>query len=142
MSKKKHNKNTYRSGLEDRVCEELKANNIVYSYEPADKKIPYTVPSSEHLYTPDFYITTKSGKEIIIETKGIWDYADRVKHLLIRQQHPHLDIRFVFSRSKSRIRKTSKTTYADICNGLGRPPFKGVIWKYHDQTIPHEWLIE
>lgn len=131
-----------RSGLEDAIEKELKKKKVVYKYEPKDGKIPYIIPESLHTYTPDFVIKTKSGKEIIIETKGIWDSDDRKKHLLIRQQHPHLDIRFVFSRSKSRIRKGSKTTYADICEGRGRAPYKGVTWKYSDKTIPKEWINE
>ncbi len=131
-----------RSGLEDKIEAQIKAVKIPYLYEPSDGKIPYVIPASNHKYTPDFYITTKSGKSIIIEAKGIWDSDDRKKHLLIRQQHPNLDIRFVFSRSKARIRKGSKTTYADICEGKGRAPFKDVTWKYADKLIPIEWMKE
>jgi hypothetical protein len=139
---KRYHKSTYRSGLEDKVAAQLTKKKIPFKYEPLDGKIVYQVPAKECTYTPDFYITTKSGKEIIIESKGIWDYDDRYKHLLIKQQYPHLDIRFVFSRSKSRIRKGSKTTYAEICEGNGRPPFKGVCWPYADKSIPNEWLLE
>lgn len=138
----KHNKNTYRSGLEDSTAKYLKKKKVKFEYEPKDGKIPYTIPSSNHTYTPDFVLTTKSGKVIIIETKGIWTYEDRYKHYLIRQQHPELDIRFVFTRSKSKISKGSKTTYADICEGRGRGIFKGITWKYSDKTIPEEWLLE
>lgn len=139
---KKHNQAEYRSGLEVKVTEELNKLGVRFEFEPKEGKIVYEVPSSIHTYTPDFVITTKSGKTIIVETKGIWDYADRYKHLLIRQQHPDLDIRFVFTRSKQRIRKGSSTTYADICEGNGRSPFKGVKWLYADKRIPEEWLNE
>lgn len=139
---KKHNQATHRSGLEVKVAEQLNKCKATYEFEPKEGKIVYEVPSSIHTYTPDFVITSKSGKTIIVETKGIWDYADRYKHLLIRQQHPDLDIRFVFTRSKQRIRKGSTTTYADICSGLGRSPFKGVCWQYADKRIPSEWLDE
>ncbi len=139
--RRKH-KSTWRSGLEENVAKDLDKKKISYDYEPSYGKIVYSVPATQHTYTPDFYITTKSGKQVIIETKGIFDYDDRHKHLLIKQQHPHLDVRFVFTRSKSRIRKGSKTTYADICNGLGRGPFKGVTWLYADKIIPREWLLE
>ena len=91
---------------------------------------------------PDFILTTSVGSEIIIETKGIWDYADRVKHALIQKQYPDLDIRFVFTRSNSRIRKGSNTTYADICEGRGRDLLKGCTWKYADELVPQEWLDE
>lgn len=139
---KKHNRLAYRSGLEIRVTEELNELGIQFEFEPKDGKISYEIPSSIHVYTPDFVIKTKSGKTIIVETKGIWDYEDRRKHLLIRQQHPDLDIRFVFSRSKARIYKGSTTTYADICEGRGRAPFRGVRWQYADKSIPKEWLLE
>ena len=139
---KKHNKNSYRSGLEVSIAEELNELGVDYEFEPKDGKIPYVVPQSDHLYTPDFILTTKSGKKIIVESKGIWDYADRYKHLLIREQHPSLDIRFIFSRSRSKIGKRSSTTYRDICEGRGRAPFKGVCWKYADKRIPLEWLEE
>ena len=59
---------------------------------------------------------------------------DRQKHLLIKVQHPELDIRFLFQRSKSRISKTSKTTYADWCEKHG--------FLYCDLHIPKEWLME
>ena len=131
-----------RSKLEERVAQQLEFKGIDYEYEPRLRKVPYTVPESNHKYTPDFIIRTKSGNEIYLEPKGIWDLADRRKHLYLRQQHPELDIRFVFQRSKTRIRKGSNTTYADVCNGLTRKPFKGVVWKYCDGLVPDEWLEE
>lgn len=133
---------TYRSGLEDKVHEQLTKKKVSFEYEPSDKKIVYIVPESVHKYTPDFVLTTASGKTIYVETKGIWDSEDRKKHLLIRQQHPDKDIRFVFTRSKARIRKGSKTTYACICNGKGRGEFKNVVWRYADRLVPAEWLEE
>jgi hypothetical protein len=59
---------------------------------------------------------------------------DRQKHLLIKQQHPEYDIRFVFSNSKSKLNKESKTTYADWCNKHG--------FQYADKLIPVDWLKE
>ena len=133
---------TYRSGLEDKVHEQLTKKKVSFEYEPSDKKIVYIIPESVHKYTPDFVLTTASGKTIYVETKGIWDSDDRKKHLLIRQQHPEKDIRFVFTRSKARIRKGSKTTYGMICDGQGRGDFKGVVWQYADKLIPEEWWNE
>ena len=132
----------YRSGLEERIAKALRRSKVPFKYEPSDGKIPYTLPVTKHKYTPDFYITTKSKKVIIIEAKGRWVYSDRLKHLMIKQQHPHLDIRFVFSNSNSKIRKGSKVTYADICNGKGRGAFKGITWKYYDKIIPTNWIKE
>jgi hypothetical protein len=139
---KRHNRSSYRSGLEEKIAEQLSKKKVSFEYEPSDKKIVYTIPESAHKYTPDFVLTKKDGTNMYVESKGIFDRADRMKHLLIRQQHPELDIRFVFSRSKARIRKGSKTTYAMICEGLGRAPFKGVTWRYADKLIPGEWLNE
>lgn len=139
-SNRRHNSSIYRSGLEERTAKNLEELGVPYEFETL--KLPYLVPASNHKYTPDFLITTKSGKTLIIETKGIWAFADRKKHLLIREQHPDLDIRFVFSRSKSKISKKSLTTYADICNGMGRGSFKGITWKYADKEIPQEWIDE
>ena len=137
---KRHNNWLYRSGLEDKVAEQLTAAGREFKYE--QDKISYTVPEKIHTYTPDFTIVSDSGKVIYIETKGIWDSDDRYKHLLIRLQHPELDIRFVFQNSKAKIRKGSKTTYEDICNGLGRAPFKNICWKYSNKTIPTTWMEE
>lgn len=132
----------YKSGLEDDTAKQLKSLGVTFQYEPREGRIKYTVPASDHSYTPDFYITTKSGKVIVIETKGLWTAEDREKHRLIKEQHPGLDLRFVFTRSKAKINKNSKTTYADICEGRGRGPFKGVTWKYADKRIPDEWINE
>lgn len=133
---------TFRSGLENDTYDDLKSKGAKFEYEPSWGKIKYVEPEKVRSYTPDFYLTTKSGKQIIIETKGIWDRNDREKHRLIKLQYPELDIRFVFHRSKSKIRKGSKTTYADICEGKGWGPFKNLTWKYADKKIPQEWLDE
>lgn len=92
--------------------------------------IHYTKPERKARYTPDFPLPNG----IIIETKGRFLTADRQKHLLIKAQHPHLDIRFVFSSSKTKIGKQSKTTYASWCEKNG--------FKYADKSIPQEWLDE
>ena len=132
----------FRSKLEEDNAKILDQNNIDYDFEPKWGKLKYVVPAKQCTYLPDFYVRTRSGKEIIIECKGIWVYDDRLKHLLIRILRPELDIRFVFSNSKNRIRKGSKTCYADICNGKGRGNFKGVTWQYADRKVPIEWLEE
>lgn len=105
---------------------------VKYTYE--EKVIKYTKPESSHRYTPDFVIECKSGKELIIETKGRFVSSDRIKHLLIKRQFPALDIRFVFSKSKQKLNKRSKTTYGDWCERHG--------FMYADKVIPTEWLEE
>lgn len=140
VKRNRHLSSAYRSGLEEKTAKHLEGLGVKFEYETL--KIPYEIPASSHKYTPDFIITTKTGKTIVVETKGLWVAKDRTKHLLIREQYPDLDLRFVFDRSKSRISKVSKTSYADICEGRGRGKFKGVIWKYADKRVPEEWLYE
>jgi hypothetical protein len=121
-------KNGYRSGLEDRISDQLKSLSVPVKYE--EFKIKYLVPESLHTYTPDFELPNG----IIIESKGRFVAADRKKHLLVQQQHPKLDIRFVFSNSKAKISKGSKTSYADWCIKHG--------FLYADKLVPEEWISE
>lgn len=118
-------KNGYRSGLEDKISEDLKDRKVKFEYEKL--KIKYEVHENR-TYTPDF--TLPNG--VIIESKGRFTPEDRKKHLLIKKQHPDLDIRFVFSNSKGKIRKGSKTSYADWCDKHG--------FMYADKRIPDEWV--
>lgn len=117
----------YRSGLEETVADQLKKLGVKAEYEKA--RIKYRV-EEDRTYTPDFVLPNG----IIIETKGRFVAADRKKHLLIRKQHPELDIRFVFSNSRVKISKTSKTTYAAWCIKHG--------FLYADKEIPLEWLTK
>jgi hypothetical protein len=117
----------FRSGFEGKVAEQLKKSGVAFEFETT--KIAYVVPESKHKYTPDF---TFPDKPLIVETKGRFTVQDRKKHLLIKEQHPHLDIRFVFQNSKNKIAKGSKTTYADWCLKHG--------FLYADKEIPDEWL--
>lgn len=121
----------YRSGLEDLVAQQLKSLSINFHYESKDDRIEYVRPQSNHKYSPDF---TFPSSQIIIETKGHFTSQDRRKHLLIKQQHPELDIRFVFSNSKTKISKKSTTTYAKWAETHG--------FLYADKTIPPAWIKE
>lgn len=132
----------YKSKLERTNAQHLQAYDINFYYEPKEGKIKYVLPTEVHTYTPDFYIPKKGGGFIIVETKGIWDYADRYKHAWIKKLYPQLDIRFVFTRSLTRTSKGARQTYADICEGRGRGIFKGMTWQYADKKIPLEWLNE
>lgn len=118
----------FRSGLEERIAQDLLEAGVGFTYE--DQVIEYLKPAKIARYTPDFVL--ENG--IIIEVKGRFLTADRQKHLLVKKQHPELDIRFVFSRSKERISKKSKTTYADWCTKNG--------FTYADEKIPEAWIKE
>ena len=118
----------FRSGLEERVAEQLDKLGVTYTYEKV--KLKYIKPASSHVYTPDFQLPNG----IIVETKGRFLAPDRQKHLLVKKHNPDLDIRFVFSNSNARISKASKTTYAMWCRKNG--------YKFADKTIPEEWINE
>jgi hypothetical protein len=126
---KQHNAATYRSGLEGKISHYLDENGVAYRYEHI--KVRYVVPARSASYTPDWWIT---GNGIIIEGKGIFEVDDRKKHLLIKHQHPDLDIRFVFTRSASRLYKASPTTYAMWCETHH--------FLYADKLPPLDWLHE
>ena len=130
----------YRSDLERKIAKSLHQRGVNHEYET--ERIAYTVPAVVRHYTPDFIIITKTGKKIYVEAKGIWDANDRRKHLLIRNQNPALDVRFVFSNASNKISRVSRVTYRDICEGRGRGEYRGVCWKYSDKRIPKEWLEE
>ena len=117
----------YRSGLEDRISEQLKSLNVPFKYE--EFKIQYEV-NEIRTYTPDFELPNG----IIIESKGRFVAADRKKHLTVKRQYPKLDIRFVFSNSKAKINKGSKTSYAEWCQRHG--------YLYADKLIPEQWIKE
>lgn len=115
-----------RSGLEVAVAAQLDALGVKYGYET--DKTQYTVPAEDRWYTADFILPNG----IIVETKGEFSAKDRKKHLLIRQQYPKKDIRFVFSNPNQRISKTSKVTYADWCRKYD--------FLYAKALIPADWL--
>ena len=123
-----------KSGLEEAVYNFLNNNNCMFVYEGI--KIVYSSPETKKTYTPDFPI---SKCNIIVETKGAFQSADRKKMKLIKAQHPEFDIRFIFSNSKTKIGKKSKTTYAKWCELFG--------FKYHcvqstKLPFPKDWLSE
>lgn len=121
-------KHGFRSGLEEKVSDQLKAAGVKFTYE--EKVIKYTIPESYHTYTPDFVLCNG----VIVETKGRFTLEDRKKHLLIKKQRPDLDIRFVFTNSKAKISKKSSTTYAAWCDKYG--------FIYADKEIPGEWYAD
>ena len=117
----------FRSGLEEKIAAQLESCGIDPKYESL--KLKYRV-EKDCTYTPDFPITNR----IIIETKGRFTAADRIKMLLVQKQHPEYEFRFIFTNSNARISKISKTTYAKWCENNG--------FKYADKIVPQEWIEE
>ncbi len=118
----------HKSGLETKIDEQLKLQGIDGEYERHE--IKYIIPESEHSYKPDF----KLPNGIFIESKGWFLPEDRKKHLLIKKQHPQLDIRFVLQSPNSKIYKGSKTTYAQWCDKNG--------FQWAKKEIPQAWIDE
>lgn len=115
----------YRSKFEEKVARELVG---ISTYETL--KLRYAVPAKVCTYTPDFILTNT----IIIECKGRFTLEDRQKMILVRQSHPHLDIRLLFQNARVRLTKTSKTTY-----GMWATK-NNFIWA--EKSVPREWLEE
>lgn len=118
----------FRSGLEEQVAEQLVLSRIEFTFE--EEKFFFIEPARVARYTPDFILPNG----IVIETKGRFVTADRKKHLMLKSQHPDLDIRFVFNRANTKISKKSSTTYAMWCLRHG--------FSYAQGYIPEDWLEE
>ncbi len=125
-------KEGYRSGLELSMAEQLDSEGVHWKYEAY--RIPYK-PKTQH-YTPDFSIGGREQdiKEIHIETKGRFLAKDRTKHLLLKEQFPSMDLRFVFTNPNQKLYKGSRTSYGEWCEKHG--------FKYARQSIPDEWFSE
>ena len=98
-------------------------------YEP--DSFVYTVEETR-TYTPDWRLISRSGHTFYIEYKGVLDLETRKKMVRVRDQHPDLDIRFVFQKASNKIRKNSKTTYGMWADKNG--------FDWADNTIPARWL--
>jgi hypothetical protein len=118
----------FRSGLEKRIADDLTARGVSFEYEKF--KIPYVVPARDAKYTPDYRLPNG----IIVEAKGVFDAEDRAKHILVKEQHPELDIRFVFSRQSAPIYKGSSTTHAAWATKQG--------FKFAEKLFPPDWAKE
>lgn len=136
----------YRSKLEERIALQLESAGIEFDYEWRTPPITYTVPAREAKYLPDFTIKANG---IIIEGKGHFgannfgrkfsnmkeqSTKERMKFALLKEQHPELDIRFVFSRAEQPIYKGSPTTHGDWATTHG--------FKWADKVMPTAWLEE
>lgn len=91
------------------------------------------MPQRTSKYTPDFKLP-KPGGFFLLETKGLWVTADRQKHILIKQQHPNVDLRILFQNANSKLYKGSKTTYGQFATK------NGLVWAH--KRIPDEWIDE
>lgn len=125
-------KKGYRSGFEATIAKQIEDYGLLVEYEA--EKLQYIVPERTATYRPDFRLLKKDGGYMYIESKGRFVTQDRAKHILLKQQQPQLDLRFVFSNQNGKIYKGSPTSYADWCDHNG--------FLYSSKFIPEEWLLE
>ena len=118
----KHQRMRFRSKFEKDIALSLKREGVDFEYETL--KIKFTKLA---VYTPDFIFPNG----VIIEAKGFFKPSDRTKHILIQQQHPEYDIRFLFQNANNRLTKKSNTTYAAWCDRHG--------FKWCHKKIPRTW---
>lgn len=69
-------------------------------------RVPYVLPAA--IYTPDFILPNG----IVIEAKGVFRSSDRTKSLLVKAQHPGIDLRFIFQTPYKALSPGSLTSYA------------------------------
>ena len=120
-----------RSKLEENFEYLLKEFNVPYEYEK--DKLCYVIPESKHTYLIDWSLPNN----IFVETKGyLSDHQERTKYLLIKQQYPNLDLRFVFGDPNK------------LCGGMKQTHAQGAIkngFKYcsiRDYDTIKEWVNE
>jgi hypothetical protein len=121
----------YRSGLESRVGKQLTEAGVRFDYEGV--KLTFNIPSRPAKYTPDFPCRCP----IILETKGFFynGAADRQRLVLVKEQHPEIDLRIVFQNASKPIYKGSKTSYAKWADDHG--------FKWADKgRVPDTWIAE
>lgn len=124
-------KPAFRSKLEERGAAQIEAHGLDHNYET--KVLPFVVPSRKARYTPDFPI---GSKPIYLEFKGRFrTAAERQKMILVRDQTPGVDIRFVFQNANLPIYKNSPTSHSKWAED------HGFMW-CDKGVIPEHWLKE
>lgn len=124
MKKKK----LYKGGFEPIIARQLTRSKTKYQYETTS--FPYTWTGS---YTPDFTVTSKSGKVFYVEVKGHLRKEDRRKLRAVKKSNPALDLRICFQRD-NRLDSKAKMTYTQWAEKAGIPWCIG--------SIPKKWLDE
>jgi hypothetical protein len=129
--KKPKKKPEFRSKFERRVAWQLNRAGLKWTYEGTE--IPYIRNGKVSKYHPDFHV----NKRFHLEVKGyfVGQARDRTKLVLVKQQHPDLDLRILFEREGHLVTPGSSMTYADWAEVNGIPWAGG-------GKVPEEWLEE
>jgi len=119
---------TSRSTLEERVQADLDYRGIAYEYEPC--KLPFTVQRN---YIPDLKIG-----DVYVEVKGYFRSEAQRKMRNIKEQHPELDIRFLFQRNNSPVQGAKKRKDGTKMTCAEWAEKHNFI--YSEGMIPDEWF--
>ncbi len=95
--------------------------------------LAFIQPEAKRKYKPDFRI----AENTYIECKGIFSVEDRKKMLWVKEQHPEKQIYLLFYNANAKLRKGSKTSYADWAEANG---FVWADWYKEGRKIPSTWL--
>ena len=153
----KSQQSKFKSELEAKTAKQLNDDCVTYIYEGF--RLNYTKPETDHYYKADFPVKKSAAllselekidllpedyrylDYVFLECKGGpnprqhnpgLDVATRKKMLLVKDQHPGIDIRFVFENPDLKLRKGSKRTYASWAEEHG--------FKWCGPKIPKEWF--
>lgn len=113
---------SFKSGFERTVAADLNSRQIKFEYEAL--VLPYTLHGEYH---PD--LSFPNG--LVVELKGVLDKASKRKYVAVKQQHPEINLKFVFMDSKKKVPGT-KQTHGDWARKNG--------FEFADGRIPDEWL--
>jgi hypothetical protein len=127
---KHYNRESFKSPLEYNTYKWLqqKRKGKSFNIEYETEKLDYVLIRN---YLPDFILKFDDGRKIYIETKGYLRGEDRAKLLAVRDRHPDLDLRLVFSKD-NRLNRKSRSRYSCWAKRHG--------FTYSVGTIPMEWL--
>lgn len=133
-------KHKFRSKFESSIAKQLEELGVKYEYEEVELRYDSKVHngrcascgssavSSTRSYLTDFYLPEL---DVYIEVKGRFTSTDRTKMRLVIEQ-TGLDIRMLFMQN-NKLRKGSKTTYAEWCDK------KSINYAF--KNIPKEWVV-
>lgn len=130
-----------RSKFEERTAQQITDAGYRYEYEMYAFTYHKRVRSAhcndcegtecyqQHIYYPDFYLPEHG---FFIETKGIFSPADRIKMILMKEQHPEEEIKILFQQDKLIKHKRKSTRYTEWAKANGYTSATG--------SIPASWL--
>lgn len=113
-----------KNNFEKKILIQIEGSGCNVKYEGA--RIPYVLAGH---YIPDYIVDTPTGK-LYIEAKGYFRPEAKRKMVAVKRQHPELDIRIVFYKSKS-FKKNKQYERWAIKHG----------YKFAWDTVPEEWLL-